>query len=141
MKFKSRINSFLDKETQFEGHLSFTGAIRIDGRFNGSIQSSGTLVIGREGRVEAEINVGKVVLAGEVRGRIIATESVEIQFPARIFGDIQSPTITIQKGVVVEGNCRTLPPRQKASPLKLSLVRGRSVEVDGHSGVGADTGS
>ena len=141
MKLKSRISTFLGKDTAFEGNLTFSGAIRIDGQFKGSINSSGTLVVGRDGRVQSDIRVGHIIVSGEVRGDILAEGSIEIQVPGRVFGDIQAPTVMIHQGVVFEGNCRTLPVRKDANPLKLSIIHGRSAGGDGPLAINANTGS
>ena len=105
-KRKDQINAFLGKDTEFEGRLSFTGAVRIDSRFMGEIFTEGTLIVGDTAVIESNIHASYVVISGEVRGNIIAEKTIEIHAPARVFGDIQAPVITIDEGVVFEGSCR-----------------------------------
>jgi cytoskeletal protein CcmA (bactofilin family) len=107
MKKKDTINTFLGEETAFEGRLSFSGAIRIDGRFKGDISSDGMLLIGEKGRLESDIRVGRIVVSGEIHGNVTATESIEIHVPGKVYGDIQAPTVLIHEGVIFKGNCRT----------------------------------
>ena len=112
-----QINSFIGKEVQFEGKLTFTGSVKIDGRFKGEIKAaSGNLIIGDEGVVEADIHASSVLCSGEVHGRITADDSVNVQMPGKVFGDVQAPTIVIQEGVRFEGCCKTTPPETGTGP-------------------------
>lgn len=119
---KERIDSFLGRESQFEGKLSFSGTVRIDGHFRGEISATGNLIVGNGGKVEADIKAGAVICSGEIHGRINAATLVDFRVPGKMFGDIQAPTVMLQEGVVFEGACRTL--KQKPNkPNKLRKVR------------------
>jgi cytoskeletal protein CcmA (bactofilin family) len=56
--------------------------------------------------VNAEINVGAIVIEGTVHGNIHAKRSVEIHTPARVRGNISTPSLSIDKGVVFDGQCQ-----------------------------------
>jgi len=99
------ILGFIGKGMEIEGRLSFEEIVRVEGRFNGEVAASGTLVVGEEGSVEGEIKVGVAIVAGYVKGTITATERVELQGPARVFGDIRTPNLVIGEGVIFEGHC------------------------------------
>ncbi len=99
------VHTILGAESTFEGHLTFQGTIRIDGNFKGEIATKDVLVIGQGAKVEAEIKVGAVVINGTVRGNIIAENSVEVHAPGRIYGNITTPVLTIDRGVIFEGQC------------------------------------
>ena len=105
-KTKDQINAFLGKDTEFEGKLSFTGAVRIDGRFKGEIFTEGTLILGEAAVVESDIEASHIIISGEVHGNILAKSRIEIHAPGRVFGNIQAPVVTIDEGVVFEGNCQ-----------------------------------
>jgi len=106
MRRKDEINAFLGRNTEFEGTLSFSGTVRIDGRFKGEIRSDGTLIVGDSAVVEAEIQVPHLVVCGEVRGNLSAAEKVEIHPPGKVFGNLQAPAVVMDEGVVFEGCCR-----------------------------------
>ena len=105
-KNQDQINAFLGKDTEFEGKLSFSGAVRIDGRFKGEILTEGSLVVGETALLECDIQTAHISISGEVRGNIDAQNRIEIHAPGRVFGNISAPTITIDEGVIFEGNCR-----------------------------------
>lgn len=119
-KNRDQINAFLGKDTEFEGKLSFTGTVRIDGRFKGDILAKGTLIIGETAVIDSQIQVSHAVICGEVRGDISAEKKIEIHTPAKVFGNIQAPVVTIDEGVIFDGNCQMQ---------KLSEEAGKKVAV------------
>ena len=104
-KGKDQIKAFLGKDTEFNGRLVFSGAIRIDGKFKGEILTDGTLIIGETASLEAEIRASHVIISGDVKGDMVAKNKIEIHPPARVHGNIQAPILTIADGVLFEGNC------------------------------------
>ena len=103
---KEEINAFLGKDTEFEGKFSFTGAVRIDGKFSGEIESSGTLIVGETATVKSQIHVADLIISGEVNGDIVAENKIEISVPGKLFGNIQTPKLIIEEGVIFEGKCK-----------------------------------
>ncbi len=97
------ITTLLGRGAAFEGKLTFEGTVRIDGRFRGEVFSDDVLVIGEGAVVEAEIDIGEVIIQGTVIGNIKAKRSIEIQAPGRVKGDIHTPMLQIDKGVIFEG--------------------------------------
>ena len=121
MKKRDVINAFLGKNTEFEGKLSFTGAVRIDGRFKGEIFTEGTLIVGEAANIESKVHVSQIIISGEIRGNIVADEKIEIHAPGKVFGNIQAPILVIDEGVVFEGNCR-MQTTKKAEDKKLAIL-------------------
>lgn len=97
------VTTLLGRGAAFEGKLTFEGAVRIDGRFRGEVFTDDTLVIGEGALVEAEIDVGDIIIQGTVVGNIKAKRSIEIHAPGRVKGDIHTPSLLIDKGVIFEG--------------------------------------
>lgn len=105
-KSKDEINAFLGRDTEFEGKLSFTGAVRIDGKISGEIFSSGTLIVGESAVIKAQIHIADMVISGEVHGDIFAEKKIEITVPGKLFGNIKTPKLVLEEGVIFEGNCK-----------------------------------
>jgi cytoskeletal protein CcmA (bactofilin family) len=97
------ITTLLGRGATFEGKLTFEGTVRIDGRFKGEVFSDDVLVIGEGAHVEAEIDIGEVIVQGTVVGNIKAKRSIEIHAPGRVKGDLHTPTLQVDKGVIFEG--------------------------------------
>src|ERR1700690_4459033 len=99
----TEITALLGRGTQFEGKLQFEGRVRIDGIFKGEIKSADTLVIGEGAEVHAEIAVATVIVrGGVVHGNIRAKSAIEIHAPAKMIGNLQSPSLFIDRGVEFE---------------------------------------
>ncbi len=105
MKERDKVITFLGKDTEFEGKLTFHGAVRIDGHFKGEISSYGNLIVGEGGIIEANIYVSNINISGEIHGSIIADHRIEIHPPGKVFGDIQAPTMVTHEGMTFDGNC------------------------------------
>jgi cytoskeletal protein CcmA (bactofilin family) len=97
------ITTLLGRGASFDGKLTFEGTVRIDGKFKGEVFSDDVLVIGEGATVEAEIDIGEVIIQGTVIGNIKAKRSIEIHAPGRVKGDLHTPSLQIDKGVVFEG--------------------------------------
>ena len=102
----AEITTLLGRGSEFEGKLSFEGTVRVDGKLSGEIFTDDMLVIGEGAEVNAEINVGSIIIEGTVHGNIRAKRSVEIHTPGRVKGNITTPSLFIEKGVVFDGNCQ-----------------------------------
>src|SRR5512136_2026802 len=99
----SNLNAFLGEGTSFKGTLTFEGTVRIDGRLEGEIFTKDMLVIGEGAQVSAAIHAGVVVIGGTVHGNITAERKIEIPPPGRLYGNICTPSLVIEEGVVFEG--------------------------------------
>ena len=60
------ISAFLGKETVFEGKMTFEGVFRLDGKFEGEIFESGTLIVGETAVVKGKIGVNTLIIKGQV---------------------------------------------------------------------------
>jgi len=109
----SKIAGLIDQGTEMKGDLTFKGSFRIDGNFKGTINSDSLLIIGERGKVEADIKAGQVVINGEVRGNVQASERVEVHGKGRVYGTIQTPRLVVEEGAYIEANCQTT---ETASP-------------------------
>lgn len=99
------LNAFLGEGTSFKGTLTFEGTVRIDGKLEGEIFTKDTLVIGEGAQVNASIHAGVIVISGTVQGNIAAERKIDIHASGRLFGNISTPSLVIEEGVVFEGNC------------------------------------
>jgi cytoskeletal protein CcmA (bactofilin family) len=99
--------ALLGEGAEFEGKLLFEGRVRIDGKFRGQIASDDVLVVGNTGEVQADIQVGTlIVLGGVIRGEVRAAKSVELHAPAKVYGSITTPQLMVDRGVTFEGQSR-----------------------------------
>ncbi|HET9449752.1 MAG TPA: polymer-forming cytoskeletal protein [Aggregicoccus sp.] len=100
------VHTLLGKGSEFEGKLTFEGQVRIDGKFSGQIVTKDTLVIGDGARVNAEIQAGTVIINGQVEGNVRATAIIEVHQPGRVKGNLETPALAMDRGVIFEGTCK-----------------------------------
>jgi cytoskeletal protein CcmA (bactofilin family) len=112
----------LGRGARFEGKLSFEGTVRIDARFTGSIVTNDVLVVGEAARIDADITCGTIVVHGEVNGNIKAKTAVEIHQTAKVRGDLDTPSLVVQKGALFHGASKMDVAGAKAAPLKAAAA-------------------
>jgi cytoskeletal protein CcmA (bactofilin family) len=96
----------LGRGVHFEGKLTFSGTVRIDASFVGTIVTDDVLVVGEAARIDANITCGTIVVHGEVNGNVEARRGVEIHAGARIRGDLATASLSIEKGAFFQGASR-----------------------------------
>ncbi len=100
------------------GELRFEGTLRVDCYVTGRLRSlTGTLIVSETAEIESDIFVATAIIDGVMHGDIHATERVELQSHAKVFGYIESPALTIQPGAIFEGQCHFLPSQFKSAAL------------------------
>ena len=104
------INSIIGEGTRFKGEFDLNGLLRIDGDFTGVIRTKGKVLVGKNGRAECTLNAGTVVVGGVLRGEIISTEKVIILSTGLVLGNITTPRLIMEEGVIFNGSCRITAP-------------------------------
>ena len=111
----------IGRGARFEGKLTFEGTVRIDAVFIGTIVTNDVLVVGEAARIDAKITCGTIVIHGEVSGNIQAKNGVEIRHTAKLRGDIDTPSLVVEKGALFQGSCK-MEPGAKNGPPKAVVV-------------------
>ena len=98
------IKAYLGADALFKGTLSFEGTVRIDGKFEGVVNTKDTLVIGETGDMQADIEVGTLVCKGNLKGAVVASKKIEMHPASKITGNVQTPAVSIELGAVLDGH-------------------------------------
>jgi cytoskeletal protein CcmA (bactofilin family) len=99
------IVGFLGPDCTMQGTLNFNGTMRIDGRVEGEIITTGSLIVGEGGRVHADVQAGVVVCGGTIDGNIVARERVQLLAPSVLTGTVRTPLLIIEEGAQFNGTC------------------------------------
>ena len=97
------LNSQIGEGSAFEGKFYIHGSLKIDGKFEGEIRTEGQLIIGETGRVKTNISARRVTVGGTVIGNIDAGEEVHLLPTGRVLGNIRTPQMKMEPGVVTMG--------------------------------------
>jgi cytoskeletal protein CcmA (bactofilin family) len=113
------LSGFVGGGTVVTGEANFKAMMRVDGHLSGRVSSSsGTLIVGANGKVDANIEVAVAVIHGTINGDIIATQRLELGRAAKVNGNIQTPSLIIEQGAIFEGTCKMLQMSQAADKVK-----------------------
>ncbi len=96
-------NCVIGEGSVFDGRFYVNGSILIEGKFQGDIRTDDQLIVGPSGKVKTDIQARKVTIAGTLIGNIAATEEVSLLHTGRVLGNIMTPRLTVEPGVVTEG--------------------------------------
>jgi len=108
----------LNTDVEIKGTIRFNDSLRLDGKFEGELNSdSGLLIIGKNGNINAQINVGSAIIEGKVQGNIQAKDKIELRSSAQHFGDIQAARLVVEEGVVFVGKCDVNPQQSAGEPI------------------------
>lgn len=99
--------SIISEGSLFEGTFNVTGNLRVDGEFTGKLNISETLVVGKNGQVDAEVKVRNAVVAGTIKGDLNASEKITLQSGSRLEGEMVTAKLVIEEGVSFQGSVNT----------------------------------
>lgn len=110
---EGRLSGFVGHGTTLTGETEFHAMLRVDGHLVGTVTSeTGTLIIGTNGQVDANIIVAAAMINGTVNGDVYATEKLQLGRTARVMGNIQSPRLIVEEGAILEGSCSMVKARE-----------------------------
>jgi len=91
--------------SRVEGKLAFEGSVQIDGHVKGEVDAKDTVIVGDKAVINAQVSGGTIIIKGKINGDVVARKRIELQAPARLVGNITTPSLVIHEGVIFEGNC------------------------------------
>ena len=104
-KAPDNLDTLIGSKTIFEGILISNESICIEGTVKGKVECRGSVVVGQEGKVKADIIAENAFVGGQVNGNIKAKNRLEITSTGRVKGDIETGSLVIAEGVIFEGSC------------------------------------
>jgi cytoskeletal protein CcmA (bactofilin family) len=130
------LDTLIGANTVFEGGIHSDCSVCVEGSVRGRIEAKGEVVVGREGKVEADIYADAVVVGGQIIGNIHARGRLEITATGRVTGDIEATTITVAEGGMVDGMFKMMDGAESAYPQlenRLSLKESDQSEIQASS--------
>lgn len=126
--------TYIAADAEFNGKLTLKGSARIDGKIQGQIALNGDLIIGPSAVIDANIQAGAISISGEVRGDIVAQESLELCSTARMKGSIFSKQLKIDQGAQFIGTSRLLEdakqPARPSEEIPAAANHGKEAEAE-----------
>jgi len=138
---EGRLSGFVGHGTVLTGETQFQMMLRVDGHLTGTVTSDGgTLIVGTNGQVDANVSVGIATVNGIVNGDVIATEKIQLGRTARVTGNIATPRLVIEEGAVFEGGCNMMKAREDLeSQATAAQEQYRTAEQERYNGAASST--
>ncbi len=105
-KAVSKLDTIIGSETELNGDARVAGGLRLDGKVEGRLDVGDVFLTGPRSFFKGDVNCRNAVIAGRVEGNISASETVELQTGAQMFGNIACRNLVIQPGCFFEGSCK-----------------------------------
>lgn len=105
---EARTRVAVGRNVNVSGKLIFHEPIRIEGHFRGEVRSPDLVVIGEEGMIEGKVFAPRILIMGELRGDVVGCDRLALGARAKVFGNIETRTLTVAEGAYLEGNIRTM---------------------------------
>lgn len=101
-----KIDTLIGKETVMNGKLEAKGIIRIDGKYEGEIETQSDIVIGEDAVVKGKLKCSNMTLAGRLEGSVKAEAKLDIRSTGVLIGDAKAALLAVEEGAIFDGNCR-----------------------------------
>ena len=115
-------SSRIERGCEMSGKLVLERPLWIEGEFRGAIASESSVVVSEGGSVEAAIRARSVVIRGAVVGDVIASREVVIHAGARLHGDVETPSLVIERGAFFNGRTRMYRPEHEVRAAAPAIV-------------------
>jgi cytoskeletal protein CcmA (bactofilin family) len=102
----NKVDTLIGKDSTFRGDLRASGTVRIEGYFQGEINSQGDVIITESGKVEAAIKARNIFIAGFLQGDVEAIGKVDMSATGQLYGNIKVAGISLEEGALFNGNCQ-----------------------------------
>jgi len=95
-------DTVLGPTSTIEGDLSTRGNIRLDGKFTGTLDITGNVLVGETANIDADIDAANISIAGIVRGNVTGNK-VQLLHTARVWGDVSADSFSMEEGAFIDG--------------------------------------
>ena len=94
--------------TVIKGEILSPNDIRIDGTFEGRIQSKGRVVVGESATIKGDIVCENVDLWGKVEGNLFVKDTLSLKEGCVVSGNLHIRRLSVELGSTFNGNCKTI---------------------------------
>ena len=102
-----QVETIIGKDTVIKGTISSKGSLRIDGLFEGDVNTTGNIMVGDNAKITAQVKALNATIAGRINGNVEVSEKLELLPTAQIYGDIKAGMLIISEGATFRGACET----------------------------------
>jgi cytoskeletal protein CcmA (bactofilin family) len=105
----------LGPDATFKGDLTYDKGMRLQGKFEGNINTPGRLHVTKEAKMQADVDAGAISVEGDVKGKLNASERIELKQSARYEGDLSASKLVVDEGAILNGHVTVGPDAVKGA--------------------------
>jgi cytoskeletal protein CcmA (bactofilin family) len=105
--------TIIGPDASFKGELTFEKGLRLQGKFDGQINTQGRLLVAKEARMHANVEAGAIIIEGDVKGNLVASDKIELKNSARYEGDLSANKLVVDEGASLNGHVTVGPDAAK----------------------------
>lgn len=105
--------TIIGPDASFKGELTFEKGLRLQGKFEGRINTPGRLHVAREAHMQADVEAGSIIIEGDVKGNLVASDKIELKNSARYEGDLSASKLVVDEGASLVGHVQVGPEATK----------------------------
>ena len=121
-------NCVIGENSVFEGRFYVSGSILIEGKFEGDITTEEQVTVGPNGKVKTDIHARRVTVGGTLIGNITATEEVHLLENGKVLGNVSTPKLNVEHGVIIHGLVTITAGRSESVPQVIKDAFGEEAE-------------
>lgn len=110
----SQEHTLIGTGASIKGDIISEGNVRVDGNFNGNIDSKKEVILGERASIVGNITAKNVIIYGIVNGNIISNGLLEIMPTGKLYGDIEVKNVSIKEGALFQGKSRMIRNKEEA---------------------------
>ncbi|MBN1895926.1 polymer-forming cytoskeletal protein [bacterium] len=99
------LNTIIGKGTVVEGDMRVQKSVRIDGAVTGNVEATETVVVGRDGEIDGQVEAANLMTAGRIKGNVTVSGKIYMEAEASIAGDIKASRLVVDDGAQFDGKC------------------------------------
>ncbi len=123
--------TIIGPDASFKGELSFEKGMRLQGKFEGKINTAGRLHVAREARLNADVDAAAIIVEGDVKGNLSATDRIELKQSAHYEGDLAASKLVVEEGAVFSGHVSVGPEAVKGGAKPAAAAPARPANMPG----------
>jgi cytoskeletal protein CcmA (bactofilin family) len=100
--------TIIGPSVKVNGNFTGSGNVNVEGSVTGTLKTTKNLRVGEAARIKADISAESVYVAGEIRGNVVCKGKLELTSSARVIGNVETQTLTVAAGAVLNGKCQML---------------------------------
>jgi len=112
------VETIIGPTVKVDGNFVGQGNVVVEGIVKGSLKTKKNLKVGTGAQIMANVVASNALVAGEIKGNIKINESLDVKSTAKILGDIETKSLSVEKGAIINGKCSMLAEEPVSKPVK-----------------------